>query len=163
MVYIAIPRNLLSTGTTAIRPTKQLKWISGLHNALKSIGAVQSNPYSWFAKTRECYVFTAEIDHKDQPRNKFNRLDGTFSKKVKPVSKACGDSSARIRNAQDLFDAVADAYSTQLQCQLLIVKGTKYGTTTGGVRAAVDGDNWMVTEFSGGVEKGFEFVLKRVE
>ena len=149
-------------GRTQIRPTKQLVWIDGQHAALKSIGAKQSNPYSWIAKTDECYVFTAEIDHIDKARNEFNRLEGVFCKAVPPVSVSTGDSRPRIRNAQELFDAVQDAYSRELKCEVLLEKGTKYGTTSGGVRAAVDGDKWTVTEFSGNVATGFQFVLTRV-
>ena len=146
-----------------IRPTRKLKWISGQRAALKSIGATQSDPYSWLSKTDDCYVFTAEIDHKDQLRNKFNRLDGNFDKRIEPVSKAVGESQVRVRHAQQLFDAVIDAYATKMKCQLLIVKGTRYGTTTGGVRAAVDGDAWMVTEISGDVPSGFHFRLERTQ
>ncbi len=68
-----------------------------------------------------------------------------------------------IRHTQQLFDAVKDAYSNGLKCQLLLEKGTRYGTTPGGVRAAVDGDSWMVTELSGDVASGFQFFLERVE
>ena len=151
------------SGDPKIWPTNKLKWIAGLGAALRSINAQQSDPYSWLAKTDDGYVFTAEIDHEDQPRNKFSRLDGTFSKSIKPVSKAGGDSPARVRHAQALFDAVEDAHSTQAKCQLLIVKGTKYGTTTGGIRAAVDGDHWIVKSVSGDVSRGFEFELVRTE
>ncbi len=149
-------------GKTEIRPTKQLKWISGQRAALKSIGAVQSAPYSWLAKTDDCYVFTVEIDHKDKARNQFDRLEGIFRKEVLPVSEGRGDSPPRIRHAQELLDAVEDAYANGLKCQLLLEKGTKYGTTPGGVRAAVDGDSWIVMEQSGDVASGFQFVLERV-
>jgi hypothetical protein len=148
---------------TEIRPTNKLKWIDGLRAALKSINARPNDPYSWLSKTDDCYVFTAEIDHEDQPRNKFSRLDGTFDKKIKPVSKAVGESQVRIRHAQELFEAVTEACATKMKCQLLIVKGTKYGTTPGGVRAAVDGDAWIVTELSGDVPSGFHFRLERTQ
>ena len=45
----------------------------------------------------------------------------------------------------------------------MIVKGTSYGTTPGGVKAAIDGDYWVVRRLSGNVSDGFEFVLVRVE
>jgi hypothetical protein len=158
-IYPAVTRN----GDTKIRPTNRLKWIAGLGVALRSIDAKQSDPYSWLAKTVDGYVFTAEIDHEDQPRNKFSHLDGTFNKSIKPTSKTGGDSPARIRHALALFDAVADAHSTQAKCQLLIVKGTKYGTTKGGIRAAVDGDSWVVTKLAGDVPNGFHFRLERTQ
>ena len=159
VVYIGVE----GSGDSKIRPTIKLKWIDGRGAALKSINAQQSDPYSWLSKTDDCYVFTAEIDHEDQPRNKFNRLDGTFDKRIKPVSKAVGESQVRVRHAQQLFDAVTDAYATKMKCQLLIAKGTRYGTTTGGVRAAIDGDAWIVTEISGDVPSGFHFRLERTE
>ena len=90
-------------------------------------------------------------------------MDGTFCKKVLPVAASNGDSPTRVRHAQELFDAIEDAYSNGLKCQLLLEKGTKYGTTPGGVRAAVDGNSWMVTELKGTVAKGFNFVLERVD
>ena len=62
-----------------------------------------------------------------------------------------------------MFDAVSQAFSTGLKCKLMLVKGTKYGTTQGGVKAAGDGDHWLVRELSGNVSDGFEFVLVRVE
>ena len=161
VVYIS--KSMYINGSTAIRPTKQLKWMSGQRTALKSIGAVQSDPYSWLAKTDDCYVFTAEIDHQDKARNVFRHMDGVFRKEVLPVSVSKGDSRPRIRHAQGLYDAVEDAFSHELKCQLMLEKGTRYGTTPGGVRAAVDGDSWIVTELKGTVATGFNFVLERVE
>ncbi len=160
VVYISKATDF--NGNSEIGPTKQLKWIRGQRAALKSIGAVQSDPYSWLAKTDDCYVFTAEIDHRDKARNDFRHLDGIFRKEVLPVSTSRGDSSPRIRHAQRSYDAVQDAFSNGLKCLLLLQKGTRYGTSPGGVRAAVDGDNWIVKELSGDVSSGFEFVLERV-
>jgi hypothetical protein len=108
-------------------------------------------------------VFTAEIDHLDKARSDYRHLDGIFRKEVEAVSDENGDSRPRIRHAQQLFDAVVDAYSTGLKCQLLLEKNTRYSTKPGNVRAAVDGDNWMVTEHSGEVASGFQFKLERVE
>ena len=161
VVYIS--KSMYINGSTAIRPTKQLKWMSGQRVALKSIGAEQSDPYSWLAKTDDCYVFTVEIDHQDKARNEFRHMDGIFRKEVLPVSVSNGDSRPRIRHAQGLYDAVEDALSHGLKCQLMLQKGTRYGTTPGGVRAAVDGDSWIVKELSGDVSSGFMFVLERVE
>ena len=161
VVYISKVTNI--NRKTEIGPTKQLKWMSGQRAALKSIGAVQSVPYSWLARTDDCYVFTAEIDHQDKARNEFRHLDGIFRKKVLPVSASRGDSPPRIRHARGLFNAAEDAYSNGLKCRLLLEKGTRYGTTLGGVRAAVDGDRWIVTELSGDVASGFQFTLDRVE
>ncbi len=161
VVYISKVTDI--NGKIEIGPTKKLKWMSGQRAALKSIGAVQSDPYSWLAKTDDCYVFTAEIDHQDKARNDFRHLDGIFRKELLPVSASRGDSPPRIRHAQALFDAAEDAYSHGLKCQLLLEKGTRYGTTPGGVRAAVDGDTWIVTELSGDVASGFQFLLERVE
>ena len=161
-VVVYISRFLSINWSAAIRPTKQLKWISGQRVALKSIGATQSDPYLWLAKTDDCYVFTAEIDHRDKARNDFRHMDGIFRKEVLPVSTSRGDSLPRIRHARGLYDAVQDAFSNGLKCLLMLQKGTRYGTTPGGVRAAVDGDNWIVKEVSGDVSSGFEFVLERV-
>jgi len=136
--------------------------MSNQRAALKSIGAVLSDPYSWLAKTDDCYVFTAEIDHQDKARNDYRHLEGIFRKEVLPVSASRGDSLPRIRHAQGLYDAVEDAFSSGLKCLLMLEKGTRYGTTPGGVRAAVDGDNWIVKDLSGDVSSGFEFVLERV-
>ena len=128
---------------------------------MKSIEAKQSDSYTWLARTADSYVFTAEIDHRDKERNKFNRLDGIFEKTVPPISKEDADSAPRIRRAHKLFDAVCDAKLTKMKCQLLLVKGTKYGEKSGGVRAAVDGHNWTVTNLTGTVETGFQFRLER--
>jgi len=160
VVYISYVANIKRK--TEIQPTKQLKWISGQRAALKSIGAVQSDPYSWLAKTDDSYVFTAEIDHRDRARNIYQHLEGVFRKELPPVSAATGDSVPRIRHAQVFYNAVESALSEKMPCRLLLEKGTKHGTTPGGVRGAVDGDTWMVTELSGDVENGFQFVLERV-
>ena len=128
---------------------------------MKSIEAKQSDPYSWLARTADSYVFTAEIDHRDKERNKFNRLDGIFEKTMPPVSKGNADTAPRIRHAHELFGAVSDAKSTKMKCQLLLLKGTKYGKRPGGVRAAVDGHDWTVTHLTGTVEDGFQFRLER--
>ena len=90
-------------------------------------------------------------------------MDGVFRKEVPPVTESEGDSPQRIRHAQELFDVVEDAHSNGLKCRLMLEKGTKYGTTPGGVKAAVDGNSWLVTELKGTVADGFNFILERVE
>jgi len=90
-------------------------------------------------------------------------MDGVFRKELLPVSTSNGDSSPKVGHAQRLYDAVQDALSNGLKCRLILQKGTRNGITPGGVRAAVDGDNWMVKELSGDVASGFAFVLERIE
>jgi len=90
-------------------------------------------------------------------------LEGVFRKEIEPISASNGDSAPRVRHAQALLDAVTDAYSNGLRCRLMLEKGTSYGTTPGGIRAAIDSDSWLVTEISGDVASGFRFVLERVE
>lgn len=128
---------------------------------MKSIGATQSGQYSWVGKTEDAYVFTAEIDHFDKERNQYDHMDGVFSKSVEPLSENDGASPQTIKHSEELFNAVKHAYEAKLRSQLLLVKGTKSGTSEGGVKAAVDGDGWVVREMSGSVERGYEFVLER--
>ena len=113
--------------------------------------------------TDESYVFIAEIDHKDSAGNKYQHLDGIFYKEVRSVASSKGDSQLRIRRAQELFDGIKDAYSNGLKCQLMLEKATMYGTTREGIKAAVDGHGWLVTELKGTVAGGFNFILERVE
>lgn len=90
-------------------------------------------------------------------------MDGIFYKEVPSVASSKGDSLPRIRKAQELFDGIKDALSNGLKCQLMLEKGTKYGTTPGGIKAAVEGNSWLVTELNGTVADGFNFILERVE
>jgi len=46
---------------------------------------------------------------------------------------------------------------------LLLVKGTRFGQTSGGIKAAADGDFWQVTKLGGSVSSGFGFTLERIE
>jgi len=124
---------------------------------------VQSYPHSWIAKTDESYVFIAEIDHKDSARSEYQHLDGIFRKEVPPVTASGGDSPPKIRHAKKQFDAIEDAYSNGLKCRLMLEKSTMYGTTPRGIKAAVDGNSWLVKELNGTVADGFNFVLERVE
>lgn len=90
-------------------------------------------------------------------------MDGIFYKEVPSVASSKGDSLPRIRKAQELFDGIKDALSNGLKCQLMLEKVTKYGTTPGGIKTAVDGNSWLVTELKGTVADGFNFILERVE
>ena len=86
-----------------------------------------------------------------------------FALAVPPLSVKNGHHPLRVRHAQELLDAVNQAYSNGTTCRLLLLKGTKYGTTKGGIRAAVDPGDWVVDKVSGDVSCGFEFTLERVE
>mgnify|MGYP000426774161 CR=1 FL=1 len=131
--------------------------------SLKAINANQRDQYSWIAKTEDYFVFTAEIDHIDKKGNKYNHKAGWFHKVIPPLSTKNGDASGTVSHAKELFNAINDTYSSENKCRLLLVKGTKYGTTDGGIRAAIDPDFWMVRELSGNVGDGFSFVLERTE
>jgi len=145
-----------------LRPSNPLKkYISGLKAALKTIGAKQRDQYSWIAKTKEHYVFTAEIDHINKENNRYDHIEGIFHKKVRPLSIELGDASLTVSHGKELFDAVNDAFTNNKMCRLLLVKGTKYGTNSGGVKAIDDPDLWQFSKFEGSVETGFEFILKR--
>jgi hypothetical protein len=146
-----------------MEPTQQLNWIKGLRNAFKTIGARQIDQYSWVAKTDDAYAFTAEIDHIDQANNQYDHKGGVFKKWVKPLSTVQGVARQTIRHSQELLDAIKNAHEEGKRCRLLLVKGTKNGKTAGGVRAAVDADSWIVTEFSGSVSDGFGFTLERTK
>ena len=115
------------------------------------------------AKTKDTFVFTAEIDHENNARNQYDHMEGIFHKKVLPRSVRNGVSAPTVRHANELFDAVSQAFSTGLRCRLMLVKGTRYAIAKAQIRAAVDGDYWVVKELSGNVSDGFEFVLIRVE
>ena len=78
------------------------------------------------------------------------------------MSKAEGKEPLSISHAKELFSAVTDSYNNKLRNRLLLVKGTKFGTTKGNIKAGADGDFWEVTELTGSVDLGFSFVLKRV-
>lgn len=131
---------------------------------MKTIDAKQSGQYSWIAKTEDDkYVFTAEIDHTDKERNVYRHAEGVFTKSVPPVSVESGDTAQTVKHAKELFEALTEAQKESMKCQLILVKGTKNGTTTTGIRAAIDGDNWMVQALSGSFEEGYEFTLERTE
>ena len=145
-----------------INPTKKIKWIAGLKAAFAIFNAKQRSMYSWVAKSDECYIYTAEIDHLDKENNIYEHTDGVFIKYVSALSKENGDSALNISLGQELFDAATDSYNTSLKCRLLLVKGTKFGQTEGGTKAAADGDYWQITKLSGSVATGFGFTLERI-
>ena len=147
-----------------MKPSKPLGgYISGLKNALKKYGATQRDQYSWIAKTDKHYVFTAETDHKDKQRNVYSHFNGTFEKRVRPLSKDSGDAPLTVSHGKELFEAVKQTFESGDFCKLLLVKGTKYGTGSGGVKAVMDNDLWKITKFEGTIDSGFEFVIERQE
>ena len=129
-----------------IKPSKKTKWIIGLKAGFASLNAKQRDQYSWVAKTDECYVYTAEIDHIDKKNNIYSHNAGTFVKYVRPHSREQGDAALSISHAQELFDAVTNSFNTNLKCRLLLVKGTRFGKTNGPIKAAADGNNWRVVK-----------------
>lgn len=147
-----------------MRPSKILPaYIHGLKNALKQYGATQRDQYSWISKTEEHYIFSAERDHKDKERNKYDHIKGVFIKKIRPLSKELGDAPLTVSHGKELYNAVKVTYENEDYCKLLIVNGTKYGTSSGGIRAVIDSDLWQFSTFTGTVEEGFEFILERVK
>lgn len=78
------------------------------------------------------------------------------------MSKSEGKEPLSISHAKELFSAVTDSYNNKLRNRLLLVKGTKFGTTQGNIKAGADGDFWEVTELTGSVDLGFSFILTRV-
>ncbi|MET0106188.1 MAG: hypothetical protein ABW072_13750 [Sedimenticola sp.] len=127
------------------------------------IGASQRDQYSWVARTNDAYVFSAEIDHINPKDNAYNHKMGVFSKRVPPMSKSLGHDPLSISHCKELFDAVSDSFTNNLKCRILLVKGTKFGTTKGGIKAAADGHFWKVTELTGSCDKGYSFKVERVE
>lgn len=141
---------------------EELEWIKGLKAGFALFNAQQKEQYSWLAKTDENYVFTAELDHKETAHNQYDHIEGSFHKLVRGFSVEHGDHRNSIRHAQELYDAVNDAFMNQLQCRLLLVTGTQFGNTSGGVKAAADRGFWVVTHFAGSVNEGFSFRLNRL-
>ncbi|TRX52748.1 hypothetical protein [Thalassomonas sp. M1454] len=147
-----------------MKPSKPLgKYIDGLKTALKKYSATQRDQYSWIAKTEEHYLFTAETDHIDRENNNYSHGKGIFTKKVRPLSKELGDASLTVSHGKELYDAAKQTFMNGDYCRLLLVKGTKYGTSSGGVKAVIDNDLWKFSKFEGSVDRGFDFVLERVD
>ena len=143
-------------------PINELNWIRGLRAGYKSLGAEQKEQYSWLARTADSFVFNAEIDHMDAARNRYDFEAGTFHKQVPPLSVKGGDNGLTVRHAQELLDAVSQAYSSKMKCGLLLLRGTRSGTTKGGIKSAADPGHWVVDELSGDVCDGFNFKLSRI-
>ena len=156
-------RLALAERRESIKPTTQLKYIDSLRAGYKSVGATQVEQYSWLGKTSSSYVFTAEIDHIDEEDNIYNHTKGTFKKHIRPLSLELKEDPATIRHADELFTALLHAHNEKLMCRLMLLKGTKYGKTSGKLKSAIDGDYWAVKELSGSVATGMDFVLERVE
>lgn len=144
-----------------MKPTGQLKWMNGLKSGFRRLDAKQRGQYSWVAKTESGYVFTAEIDHIDKHNNRYRHTEGRFDKYVPPLSKELGNAALSISHAQELYDAAQDAHSNRLDCHVLLVKGTKFGTNSGGVKTAADSGNWIVTSLNGSVSEGFALTIER--
>jgi hypothetical protein len=145
-----------------MEPTTSLKWRKGLKVGFSSVNATQRDQYSWVATSPTYYVFTAEIDHNDKENNVYNHKKGTFKKNIPPMTGENGYSSLSISHAKELYEAAKDVYVNKLYCRMMLTKGTNSGTTKGGVTAAVDGDFWMVTKFSGAIDSGVSLVIERV-
>ena len=78
------------------------------------------------------------------------------------MTKESGREPLSISHAKELYDAAQDAFENKLFCRMMLTKGTKSGTTKGGITAAVDGDLWQVSAFTGSLESGFSIVVQRV-
>lgn len=128
---------------------------------MESINATLREPHSWLGRTDDSIVFIAEIDHVDKVNNRYSHHDGTYHRLVAPLAPTAAAQTSRY--TKELFEAVEQAASGALRCNLLLVRGAKNSVAKGGVRAAVDGDAWVVEKFSGSVAEGFEFDLVRVQ
>ena len=128
---------------------------------MESIDATLREPHSWIGRTEDSIVFIAEIDHVDKVNNHYSHHDGCYHRLVAPLATTAAAQTTRHTN--ELFDAVGQAFSGAMRCHLLLVRGAKNSVAKGGVRAAVDGDNWIVEKFSGSVAEGFEFDMVRVQ
>jgi hypothetical protein len=124
--------------------------------------ATQIEQYSWLGRYGDTYVFTAEIDHVDEEDNIYNHIQGTFKKHIRPLSLELKEDSSTIRHADELFTALSHAKDEKLMCRLMLLKGTKYGKSSGKLKSAVDGDYWAVRQLSGSVKTGIDFILERV-
>ncbi len=72
-----------------------------------------------------------------------------------------GHKPLSISHSKELFEAVTDAFSRSIECYVILVKGTKFGTSKGGVKAGYDSHLWRVKELNDSVENGYEFKLCR--
>ncbi|MDH1314875.1 hypothetical protein N5C36_12365 [Shewanella xiamenensis] len=78
------------------------------------------------------------------------------------MSKELGHEPLSISHSKELFETVADAFSQSKECYVILVKGTKFGTSKGGIKAGYDRHLWIVKELIGSVEEGYEFRLNRI-
>lgn len=143
-------------------PGKPLEWIRGMKANLERLDARRSDPYAWLARTDGAIVFFAEIDHVKKEWNRYNHAAGVYEKRVRGMSPA-KESAPTLRHSRELFDTARAAHAQNTSCRLLLLKGTKNGTTPGGVKSALDDGIWRVTRVDGSVEQGYEFRLERIK
>lgn len=82
-----MPPISLKRGGVKIRPTQSINYIKGLRASFQSISAAQSDQYSWFTRTEETFVFTAEIDLKNKARNRYNHMEVPYIRRCCHVMK----------------------------------------------------------------------------
>lgn len=146
-----------------MNPISSLNWIKGLKKALYSLNANQKTLYSWIARTSQYIVFNAEIDHIDQKNNQYQHDKGIFIKHVPGMSKSNGSSTHSINHAKELYDAAKQIFENKEDCFLILKKGTRYGTTKGGIQVADTGYYWQIKNLIGSVENGFRIEFARTE
>ncbi len=139
--------------------TNELKHIESLQSALMEINATQRDKYSWVAKTKDCFVFTAEVDHFEQENNKYNHTAGEFRKIVPSLSTHLSSSAFYVR---ELYDALNLTFCMGLRCKLVLLTGAINGTNCGGIKAAIDEGDWVVHKLIGSPVEGYEFHLIRI-
>jgi hypothetical protein len=146
---------------TPTHSSDEPKYMPTMKRALEMMGAVRPDQFSWVAKQGDTHVITIEVDHKVQDRNLYDPKEGTFYKNVPPLRRDIGHHPNTIRHAQQLLDAVLETSRDDKDCKVLLVKGTKSGTTRGGTRAAIEGNYWKVKHVQGTVADGFDFLIFR--
>lgn len=153
------------------RPEKDAHWpqkgaVHELHTGLKEaydrLGAKRRDQYSWVARLGDGYVLSAEVDHKKPENTLYNHRGGEFFKRLPPMSRDNGHEPLSISHSIELFEAASRAYSQYFECRILLLKGTKFGTEKGPIRAAPDGHFWKIVEVSGSVEEGYFFRAERI-
>ncbi len=130
---------------------------------MSKVGAKQTGQYSWIAKQGETNIVIAELDPIDAERNVYNHMDGTFQKSVPPMANDDGTAPQTIKHAQELLDVLNQSLKEEAVLKVMLVRGTKNGTSKTGVKAALDGDVWRVKEVSGDLPSGYQFSLYRAE
>jgi len=146
-----------------LKPSAKICWIQGLGAAYSRLDARQRDKYSWLAKTGSSWVFTAELDHREPESTVYNHEDGTFHKSVPAMSKELGHKPLTVSHSTELFGAVSSAQREKLPCRLLLVRGTKFGTSKGPIKAAADADYWVIESVFGSVDQGYKFVAVRMK